>query len=237
MSETIDYNVVLADLEAKRAAIDTAIAAMRQMLNIGADQPSNVAAAQSSERRDQLTEIRFDSFFGLSIPDAIKKCFAIIKRPLGLMEITKLLDDGGLLSSSKDLSSTVSATLTRMKNADGDIVQVQGKWAPVEWYPAMRKEKVEAHSKTKTKTRKKPAAKSGDAATRKVGETKLTSEKVQQIRARRDEGRSQYEIAKEFGVSRSAIQHILRGDTAASRVDAAAPNLRVVEPREAKETA
>ena len=40
MGNEIDYNAVVADLEAKRSAIDTAIAAMRQMMNLGADQQS-----------------------------------------------------------------------------------------------------------------------------------------------------------------------------------------------------
>lgn len=224
MGNEIDYNAVLVDLEAKRSAIDTAIAAMRQMMNLGADQQNTQSnTTQVSERRDQLTEIKFDSFFGMSIPDAVKKCFAIIKRPLGLTEITKALQEGGLLSTSKDLSSTVSATLTRMKNTDLDLVQVQGKWAPVEWYPAMRREKVDAHAKPNAKPRKK-----GASTTRKVGEAKITPEQIQQMRARRDEGVSQYQIAKEFNLSRSGVQHILRGDTAASRTESGAPNLRVV---------
>jgi predicted DNA-binding protein (UPF0251 family) len=230
MANEIDYNAVLADLEGKRAAIDAAIGAMRQMLNLGADQQATAAGAPAfSERRDQLNEIRFDSFFGMSIPDAVKKCFAITKRPLGLTEITKALADGGLLSTSKDLSSTVSATLTRMKNTDGDLVQVQGKWAPVDWYPAMRREKVEAHAKPKAKPRKKTLKpSSSDQPTRRVGEPKITPEQVQEIRARRDQGISQYQIAKEFGISRSGVQHILRGDTAASKA-----HLRVVNRQDA----
>jgi hypothetical protein len=228
-NEMIDYNAVLTDLEAKRAAIDTAIAAMRQMLNLGADQQSTSPnSVQPSERRDQLTEIRFDSFFGMSIPDAVKKCFAIIKRPLGLTEITKALGEGGLLSTSKDLSSTVSATLTRMKNTDGDLVQIQGKWAPVEWYPAMRREKVDSHAKPKSKRNKKSSA-SVPSSNRKVGESKLTPEQVRQIKSRREQGISQYKIADEFGLSRSGVQHILRGDTIASRGES---NLHVLKPKE-----
>jgi len=111
---------------------------------------------------------------------------------------------------------------------DGDVVQVQGKWALVEWYPAMRREKVEAHTKPKPKAKARKSASIGG----KVGSSKVTSEQVQEIKARAASGVSQYQIAKEFNLSRSGVQHILRGDTAASRN---MPNLRVVE--SAKETA
>ena len=48
MATEIDYSAVLADLEAKRSAIDSAIAGVRQMLNLGAEQ----GVALSNEKKD-----------------------------------------------------------------------------------------------------------------------------------------------------------------------------------------
>src|SRR5579862_832531 len=103
--ESIDYSMVLADLETKKSAIDAAMIAVRQILNLGADQQAGSAGA-AIQRREQPTEIATDSFFGMTIPDAVKKCLTIVKRPMGLSEITKALSSGGLLSTSKDLAST-----------------------------------------------------------------------------------------------------------------------------------
>lgn len=50
----------------------------------------------------------------------------------------------------------------------------------------------------------------------KHGMAKLTNAQVVEIRKMRSEGATQFDIAKEFGVARQTISHILCGDTWAS---------------------
>src|SRR5258708_32525450 len=60
----VDYEVVLADLEAKRDELDNAIAVIKRMLG----QPSySVSQAQKPHNSDKLTPT---SFFGLGISEA-----------------------------------------------------------------------------------------------------------------------------------------------------------------------
>jgi hypothetical protein len=73
MATEIDYSAVLADLEEKRAAIDSAIAGVRQMLNLGAEQGVGGGASTTNERGAQPPSVRFDSFFRMSMPAAIIK--------------------------------------------------------------------------------------------------------------------------------------------------------------------
>jgi hypothetical protein len=225
-SDSINYGAVLQDLRTKRAAIDAAITAMEQIVSLGAtdlESTGSISVAGNSEP----SELRKDSFFGLTIPDAIRKALRIAKQPLTLSALTANLRQGGMLSNAGDLMRTVSATLARMKKNEGEVVQVQGGWALREWYPGMRREKVEAVAKPKAKKKKRarqsPAAASDpQTPKRKFGESKVTPEQVQQIRERANAGISQNDIAKEFGLSRSGVQHILR------RTAGDGPQLRVV---------
>ena len=79
-TETIDYAAVLSDLEAKRAAIDAAIAGVRQMLNLGAEQGMTSGPA-TVERREQAS-VRFDSFFRMSMPARVRRCVSLRFRRL-----------------------------------------------------------------------------------------------------------------------------------------------------------
>jgi len=73
-SETVDYAVFLADLGAKRTAIENAISAVRQLL-IWALNGASARRPLPLRRRIKQTEqkVQFDSFFGMSGPDAVRK--------------------------------------------------------------------------------------------------------------------------------------------------------------------
>lgn len=138
-SETIDYMAVLADLETKRAALDSAILAVRQLLNLGAEQGGGPVPQQPSEQKERaFGELRSDSFFRMTMPDAICKFLEMMKRPQSVSDITKALQDGGFPTTAKNLMPSVGSQLSRMKAA-GDIVNFQAKWAMASWYPAARK--------------------------------------------------------------------------------------------------
>jgi hypothetical protein len=209
-ADTIDYVAVLADLEARKTAIDAAIAGVRQMLGLGSDQ---AVTSSMSARKERATEVRVDSFFGMTMPDAIVKFLEITKQPQSVSDITVALLDGGFKTTAKNLMPSVGSTLSRMKTA-GDLVSVQGKWGLVSWYPGMRKEKLESPSKIlslKQPTKKEttgadmvqPTLFGGSQSTR--GRRKLTPEQVEQIKIQRAAGKTLDEIAKEFGVAKGTV--------------------------------
>ena len=229
MSNEIDYVAVLADLKAKRSALDSAITGLEQWLSLKTGENLEVNTTLARVDRTGLPgEIQSDTFFGMSIPDAIRKGLRIMKRPLALTEITKALQDGGLLSTAKDLTSTISATLTRIKRTDGDVLQVQGKWGLAEWYPNMRKEKLEANAKSKKRRKrgrskglKTSAAKdhpqsNNDKVGAKASESKPTAEQIEQMKTLHVSGKHFGEIAKILGLQTLTVWRALKGIKAAN---------------------
>lgn len=203
--ETIDYAAVLADLEAKRAALDSAITAVRQLLNLGTEQGP---AMPGQQRREQV--VRFDSFFQMTVPDAIRKFLTITTQPQTLSEITKALEEGGLKTTSKNLMGIVGPTLSRMKKA-GDVLPIQGKWGLAEWYPAARKETVKP---TRAK-RGKPKGTKSKSSEEKPASSKPTAEQIEQIKKLSAAGKKLSEIAKEVGLHHLAVWGILKPKNAA----------------------
>jgi hypothetical protein len=76
-----------------------------------------------------------DSFFHLSVPEAIKKYLNIAKRPKTTKDITVALDVGGLTHHAKNLYQTVYPTLLRMEQAKQVVRVGKGEWGLAEWYP------------------------------------------------------------------------------------------------------
>jgi|GEM_PF-996497 len=219
MDKEIDYTAVLADLKAKRNALDAVIGGLEQWLSLKGSEVEIGPANSGTDRTGAPGEVRSDSFFGQSIPDAIRKCLKIMKRPLGLTEITKALQEGGLLTSAKDLTSTVSATLTRIRRTDGDLVQVQRKWGLAEWYPGMRKERVEGARKGKRGRKRgrpkiraaKDESKSATPKTEaKKRSAKPTDEQLAQIKKLHDAGKGFGEIAEILGLQTLSVWRALK---------------------------
>lgn len=208
-SETIDYNAVLADLEAKEAAIRTAKEAIRAVISVGADQGIGSGGGISVERKEQQAEVRFDSFFGMSMPDAITKFLEMSKRPQSVSEMTKALQDGGFPTTAKNLIASVGSTLTRMKLA-GDVVSVSGKWGMAAWYPALRRERIEAVQKgAKPKGKKTAKAKKPSGSTNQETHHP-TADQVERIKALGAEGKKLSEIAKEVGLHHFVVMRVLK---------------------------
>ena len=137
---------------------------------------------------------------------------------MGLTELTDALQEGGLLTSAKDLTSTVSATLTRIRRTDGDLVPVQGKWGLAEWYPGMRKEKVDGVKKgKKAKKRGRPKTRiakdeSKPTVSKKDEEepsAKPTDEQLAQIKKLHAAGKGFGEIATVLGLQTLAVWRAL----------------------------
>jgi hypothetical protein len=149
MAEETDYEKLLAELEAERISIDLTIAYIKRRMA----KPPEVAAfpprvdTASTQRFPRLAQ---DTFFRMSVPQAIKTFLNIAKRPKTAKEITAALDSGGLTHQAKNLYATVYPTLMRMETG-GEVVRVsKGEWGLAEWYPSGRK----ANQEEKTESEK-----------------------------------------------------------------------------------
>ena len=142
---SVDYVAVLADLKAKREAIDKTIAGVEQMLGQAPSGMVSTIPVGASE------DIKDDSFFGMSIAEATKKLLSMKKKPLSTQDIADILIRGGMTHSSEKFANTVGAGLNRLDKNDGGIVNIsRGKWGLAEWYPGKRKNKKNDAEEEKT---------------------------------------------------------------------------------------
>lgn len=138
--EGIDYNKVLADLEAKRDAMDDAIEGIKKMLAIsGAPAAGNSGASAQSFTLQDIPE---NAFHGLNIGDAALKLLNTANKPLATKVIAEALERGGFRHTSKNFTGTVNTALYRMYLEDDPIVVRQSKeWGLRAWYPGWRRPK------------------------------------------------------------------------------------------------
>lgn len=134
---TIDYEAVLADLRARRAALDASIAGIEQMLGL----PASGIPSGGSSKPPELSIIEKDTFFGLSIVEAARKYLLMKKRPQNTKDIVQALETGGLTHTSKNFVNTVFSVLKRQERQVGDIIRVKRDWGLAEWYPGYKRGK------------------------------------------------------------------------------------------------
>ena len=144
--ETVDYEKVLADLEAKRAtfnaAVDSAIQGIRHVLSavagLQANGPvaSHVGGTAAVQTPSTLTP---DLFFGLSIGEAAVKYLAIVKKQQKTREIADGLEGANYHHQSANFVNTVNTALYRRERDEGDVVRIGRNWALADWYPGRRR--------------------------------------------------------------------------------------------------
>ena len=155
MTAPIDYQAVLADLLARRAKLDIAIAAIREMAQGGA--PMESGEPSDSSQMDMLpqsaapishtrpatansTLIHDHSFFGMSTPEAIRKFLNMMKRPQRVSDISKALMEGGQIHA-RDTTTAYNNTYAALKRmrAAGEAARIKtGEWGLAEWYSQNR---------------------------------------------------------------------------------------------------
>jgi hypothetical protein len=125
----IDYNVVLADMEAQYAALGQSIAAMKVWLKGGGTPPPGLGAIGNGRN---VSEIDIDTFAGLNIHIAGAKFLRMVGKPARTTEVvTKALNQGGLRCSQ----ASVATVLGREGVKSGEIYKVsRGVWGLKEWY-------------------------------------------------------------------------------------------------------
>jgi len=148
--EQLDYNMILADLENKKAALEATIASFRAALASGAlGQPGEVPPSANGLVPSDFGpstfvpsisggEVPAGAFLGKSIPDAAKLYLAIVKQKKTSREIADALKRGGMESNSKNLYGNVHSILDRARKAGtyGIVKLDRSYWGLEDWYPA-----------------------------------------------------------------------------------------------------
>jgi hypothetical protein len=125
----INYAAVLADLEAKRVEIDSAIAAIKVLLK----QTGIMAVtAPRLPRISSLSEVPPNAFVGLSISRSVRRLLEMVQRRLSVKEIQQGLEAGGLKPNAY---RNVYSILRGREAYQADIIKVDRRWGLAEWNP------------------------------------------------------------------------------------------------------
>lgn len=149
-TEPINYEAVIADLEAKKAHIESTISALRAISglgNLGTPIPTGPGSGGGSGAGNG--RIASDAFFGKSIPEAAVMHLGNVRKKLSTQALMEAMEAGGL---PKSKYNTVYAILRRRESQVGDLINMQGEWGLAAWYPN--------HVKAKAASKKTAASES-----------------------------------------------------------------------------
>ena len=127
----INYAAVLADMEAKRAQLDSAIAAIKVLM----EQTGVMAAtAPPVPRIPSLSKVPANAFVGLSTSDAVRRLLEMMQRRLTVKEILQGLQAGGLKPNKY---RNVYAIMRGREAYKADIIKINRQWGLAEWNPEL----------------------------------------------------------------------------------------------------
>lgn len=178
VAEKPSWAEIIADLESKRAALDSLIGSFRAALSLGAlgtlvdvdvaglvgSQPYSGGAAGSP------VELPRGAFLGKSLPAAIKLYLSAVKRKQTIREIATALRDGGVESTSDNFENIVTGALNRMKIA-GDVLRFKDGWGLAEFYPEGLRNRITQDAKPKARRPTKAKAKRAPRGPKQAGPT------------------------------------------------------------------
>jgi hypothetical protein len=148
MAEETDYEKILSDLQEERANLDRMIAWVKGRL--AKTDPAEPTTVDSLIQKSISQPMRFprtlkpDTFFKMSVQQAMRECLSLLKKPLSARDITNYLKSGGFTHKAKNLYQTVFPTLMRMKEK-GEVDRLaNGEWGLSEWYSGARRAEPES---------------------------------------------------------------------------------------------
>jgi hypothetical protein len=162
--EPVDYLAILADLEAKKAALEHTITSFRQAMAMGAlGQMATESGGVPSVSVPSMTggEVPAGAFHGKSIPEATQLYLEIVKRKQTGREIAEALQKGGMESTSKNFAEVVGNGLNRARRlGNSGLVKLGAHWGLASWYPKgiVTAATEPKKAKKKKKKNRKPAA-------------------------------------------------------------------------------
>jgi hypothetical protein len=125
---SIDYKSVLADLMARRAKLDAAIAAIEEVLGQGGSTSADIAPSPNRITVGVSREYR-----GMTIAQATLKFLRSKGEPQLTGDIARALRSGGIGSTSRNMYRTVYNTLNNRMDRHQDITKEGPKWGLAEW--------------------------------------------------------------------------------------------------------
>jgi hypothetical protein len=162
MGQEIDYTKVLADLEARRAAIEAAIVGVKAMLlgqGSAEGAPGAPAGAGAPHSDSALpTEVAPGVFHGMSVSEAARTFLEMKKQKQRTRTICDAMLAGGIESDARDFYSNVYTTLARNK----DFFKRGKYWMLTSWDP--RRAAAAAGPKPAKKTRRGKKGRKAQAA-------------------------------------------------------------------------
>lgn len=184
MAENImDYQTMLADMEAKKAVLEQAITSLRAAIAAGAlgvsgDLPAglNIIAPLMGAGSGDIPQ---GAFLGKSIPESITLYLAAVRKRCPTNEIVQGLKKGGIVSTSKTFDIVVGNTLRRLKS-DGKLLVFDDGWGLPEWVHEGLRSRVEQKNKAQGKKRgpKNKKANKGVPEKQSAKESKATRPKA-----------------------------------------------------------
>lgn len=168
--ENVNYAAMLADMKAKRAALDASISAIETALASGAlGQPGDLSPIGMDDVNGTSgitgpIDLPKGALLGKSVPVAIKLYLEATKRKQKPQEIANAITELGVESISKNFTIVVGTALKRLK-ASGDVVLFKDGWGLSSWAPPSMRSAMQGDSgkkkkkSSKGKKAKKTAAK------------------------------------------------------------------------------
>lgn len=191
----LDYAAMIADLEAKKTAIEASIASLR----LAAGSESSVRshdAAPGGGLNERPFDLPVGAFLNMSIPAAIKLYLSSIKRKQTVKEITTALKNGGMESTSESFENTVATALHRMKMSDPpEALRFPDGWGLAELYPESLRSRLAQNQRPATKTKRK-----------KVKKTPTKKETHQDERADHPPGEGPEAILERFFIDKAGVE-------------------------------
>jgi hypothetical protein len=161
----------LADLEAKKAALEGVISSWRKALELGAFGPLRFPRVEGASpptgvlaSSPEPVDLPVGALSSKSIPDAIKFYLAAVRKKQTNKEIEEGLRQHGVESTSKKFSSIVAGALFRLKKS-GEVLRFSDGWGLAEHYPEHLRAKLsqgnDSVQKTKPRKRRKGRQRKG----------------------------------------------------------------------------
>ena len=142
------FDAAISELENRIQAMQVTLETLKQLRA----RPDGSSVSVPFNGRGADSEVRHDSFFGMTIGDAARKYLMMTKATKSTADIAAALELGGLKHSSKDFATTVRSVI----GAKEEFTRVpNGDWGLAEWYPAQGRAKRAAEDKHKAKKKKK----------------------------------------------------------------------------------
>jgi hypothetical protein len=156
-----DFNEFIANLEAKKKALETLIVSAKAAHELGALGPlrfprvsGDTAPVAEPLPTTEPIELPRGALLGKSLPDAIRLYLSAVKKKQSNKEIVTALKDAGVESTSANFEGVVAGALKRLKDSQV-LLRFEDGWGLAELYPESLRARLLQNGKSVSK--RKPA--------------------------------------------------------------------------------